>query len=145
MKVEHLLIDIGTILKMVRFIPSFKEYFVKNKYLTPSDQSEITKYALTANILSKQYLWDFCSILEHVIEINILIKQWREVTNDYANIENNIHNTPEKPYTHDIIGRIIQSDKHKELLQEMKKNGFFYNKMAIIPSNINNGNLHFFY
>lgn len=147
MKVESLLIDIETLLKMVRFVPSFRALFLKNKYLELSERQELTKYIENANILSKDHLWEFCCVLDHVIEINKAIKEWREIEENHKQIEIDIQNTPEKKYTHDIIGRIIQSSKYKELMKELGKNGFYYNGMTIISSNINNadGNLHFFY
>ena len=147
MKVESLLVDIETLLKMVRFVPSFHDLFVKNKYLETREQQEIVKYVENANILSKDYLWDFCCVLDHIIEINKIIQEWRNNNKNYEQIEKDIQKTPEKKFTYDIIGRIIQSNKHKELMRELEKNGFYYNGMAIISSSINNanGNLHFFY
>ncbi len=147
MKVESLLIDIETLLKMVRFVPSFHDLFVNIKYLELKEQQEIVKYVENANILSKELLWDFCCVLDHVIEINKVINEWRNGNENFKQLEADIKNTPEKKYTHDIIGKIIQSNKYKELMQELGKNGFYYNGMAIISSSINNanGNLHFFY
>ena len=57
--VEPLLIDIETILKMLRFLPSFREYFVKNKYLDKKYINDFHKYVDNGNILSKDiYLFN---------------------------------------------------------------------------------------
>ena len=157
MSVEHLLIDIETILKMVRFVPTFKNYFIQNKYLTEDDQLEITKYIENANILSKEHLWSFCCVLEHVIEINILIKQWRETTSDYSEVETNIKFKAEKEYTYDIVGRLIKTeisnDKYTKLIKELQSNKFYYNGLSTITTRLINKDtnamehcrLHFFF
>lgn len=157
MNVEHLLIDIETLLKMVRFLPSFKEYFVKNKYLTQDDLLEVTKYVENANILSKEHLWAFCSVLEHVIEINTLINQWRDTTLEYSKVEKDIRFKEEKEYTYDIVGRLIKTEisneKFGKLIKELKNNKFYYNGLSTITTRLinkdtnitENCRLHFFF
>jgi len=157
MTLEHLLIDIETLLKMVRFLPSFKEYFVKNKYLTQDDLLEVTKYVENANILSKEHLWAFCSVLEHVIEINILIKQWRGIILDYSKVESDIRLKLEKEYTYDIVGRLIKTEvsneKFGKLIKELQHNKFYYNGLSTITTRLinkdtntaENCRLHFFF
>lgn len=151
--VEPLLIDIETIIKMLRFLPSFREYFVKNKYLDKKYINDFHKYVDNGNILSKDILWEFCCVVEHIIEINILIKEWRNNTTDYSKIELQIQRTKEKEYSHDIVGSIIKTDTtsktYKKLIKEIQYNTFFYNKMSIMPSSVIDKDeiclLHFFY
>lgn len=151
--VESLLIDIETILKLVRFIPAFRSCFLKNKYLDSNYLKEVDKYVENANVLSKDKLWEFCSVLEHIVEINILIKEWRTNTPDFHIIEKDIFRTQEKIYSHDIIGQIIKTkvdlENYKKLTKELKENRFLYNGVSIMPcSTINKSEtclLHFFY
>lgn len=154
MEVERLLIDIGTILKMVRFVPSFKTLFITNKYLSDYDKVEIATYCNDANIASKNHLWAFCSILEHIKEINVIIKNWREQTPNCDKIEKYVINSEEKPYSYDIVGSIVKTDnaseKYKMLISEINRSNFYYNGVStIVSSRINNDNrpsmLHFFF
>jgi len=151
--VESLLIDIETILKLVRFIPTFRSCFIKNKYLDSNYLKELDKYVENANVLSKDTLWGFCCVLEHIIEINILIKEWRSNTPDFTIVEKDIFKTQEKIYSHDIIGQIIKTNNNSEnytkLTKELKENRFLYNGVSIMPSSTINKSeaclLHFFY
>jgi hypothetical protein len=143
---EPLLIDIETILKMIRFVESFKTEFLNNKYLTDVDHLHINRYIENANILSKEHLWGFCCVDQHIKEINIIITNWRKKTPDYAKIEIDVFKMVEKEFSHDIIGKIIKIDnknkKFKKLLKEIKNSRFYYNSLAILPSKvINNGEI----
>jgi hypothetical protein len=140
---EPLLIDIQTILKMVRFISSFRNIFIENKYLLDEDKKDIQEYTKNGTIDSKARLWEFCCIIEHIVEINTLINSWRQINSNFKEIEETIKKTPESEYRYDVIGKVIKSSKYKELIKEMRDNKFHYNGISIINSN--NNHLHFFY
>jgi hypothetical protein len=150
---EHLLIDIESILKMVRFEPSFFDLFSTNLYLSSEDKIELAKYKENANILSKEHMWSFCCVVEHIIEINKIIQKWRSTTTNYAKIELDISNIPEKEYSYDIIGRMIKTKnkniKFKKMMRELKDNNYHFNGLSTIISRaINKGEINrifFFY
>lgn len=153
MNLESLLIDIQTILNMLRFNSEFNNIFLKNPYVSNDIAFDIKQYSFDVNMDSKNRLWEFCSTAEHIVEINKSIEEWRKITPNFESIEEELYLTHEKPYSHDIVGKIVKtnnrSENSKALMAELINNKFYYNGMSIIVSqainNTNNSRLHFFY
>ena len=134
---EPLLIDIQTILKMCRFVPTFLEEFKKLDFI---DLKQLENYVETTSVVSKNELWGSLSILERLPEVNKIIKLWRNSHSNYQNIERVVKKMAEGPKA-DIVGRLIKSNKHKEVMKNIKD--FHYNGISVI--NKENERLYFFY
>jgi hypothetical protein len=138
-----LLIDIQTILKMIRFSKSFREGFMGISSLSNKNKDDLEQYIENIDVSSKSNIWEWCCIEDNIVNINEVIMNWRNTTNDHKEIENTIKVTPETKYGYDIIGKIIKSEKYSDLIKEIRENKFHYNGISVINSN--NTQLHFFY
>ncbi len=143
-----LIIDIQTILKMVKFNSSFSDMFKKLSFLNEHHIAIIDEYVRENSVLSKETLWGILSTIDHIPEINFIIGLWRRKTEDSEKVEAVIELEQESEYSHSIIGKLIEfdniADKYKKLTLEGKKQRFQYNGFKILP-NGQNSYLQLFY
>ncbi len=143
----ELLIDIQTILKLIRFNEDFKQLFRNLSFLSDYHKSLIDEYVSSSSIFSKEILWGLMSTEDYILEINYIINLWRDNTENYKEIEKNIEQTDESETGHVIVGKVVEfdnlQDKYKKLILEEKRQKFQYNGFKVLPTE--SGFLQLFY
>lgn len=133
-----LIIDIQTILKMVKFNPEFSLKFKKLSFFNEHHVVIIDEYINDSSILSKETLWGILSTIDNIPEINFIIGLWRRETENSEKVEAAIELEQEMELGHSIIGKIIEfdniSDKYKNLILESKRQRFQYNGFKLLPN-----------
>ncbi len=131
-----LIVDIQTILKLVRFNEHFRNLFKKLSFFN-GYQKIIDDYVDNSNPISKNTLWSVLSTVDHIPEVNYIIKMWRRDEPDSEKVEKHIESMVESSTGHSIVGKIIEfgeiQDKYKKLVLEGKKQNFQYNGFKILP------------
>lgn len=132
-------IDIQTILKLVKFNDHFRNLFKKLSFFNGHYQQIIDDYVSDTNAISKNMLWSALSTVDHIPEVNFIIKIWRRDEKDSERVEKEIEVMPESNSGHSIVGKVIEfgeiTDKYKKLVLEGKKQNFQYNGFKIMPYN----------
>lgn len=132
-------IDIQTILKLVKFNEHFRDLFKKLSFFPGHYQKVIDDYVTDTNVISKNMLWSALSTVDHIPEVNFIIKIWRRDEKDSEQVEKSIEVMTESNTGHSIVGKVIAfddiSDKYKKLILEGKKQNFQYNGFKIMPYN----------
>jgi hypothetical protein len=143
-----LIIDIQTILKMVKFNSSFAVMFKKASFFNEHHKAIIDEYIKDTSVLSKETLWGILSTIDHIPEINFIIGLWRRNTDDFEKVEAAIELERESEYGLSVIGKIIEfnniADKYRDLMLECKRQRFQFNGFKILP-NGQNSYLQLFY
>jgi hypothetical protein len=143
-----LLIDIQTIIKMVKMNESFQDYFKKLSFWNDEHKRLIDEYIITNNTFAKETIWGMLSTVDYIPEVNFIISLWRRENENYKELEEIIEFSKESKYGHSVIGKVIKfdniSDKYRKLIKEEKNQNFYYNGFKIIP-NGKNDYLQLFY
>jgi hypothetical protein len=132
-----LIVDIQTILKMLKFNDNFRNLFKKLSFLAGQFSEIIDDYVVNSDIISKNKLWSILSTVEYIPEVNYIIKIWRRDEEGSEKIEKDMEMMTESSTGHSIVGKVIQfgeiQDIYQALVLEERKQNFLYNGFKILP------------
>jgi hypothetical protein len=141
-----LLIDIQTLLKLVKFNDDFRNLFYALSFWTSEHKRLIENYVVNTDVLAKETIWKELSTSDFIPEINYIIKKWRELHVNYQDIEKQVELMKEGKKGHSLVGKVIKFDslyKYPEVVKYVKSQDMAYNGFKLLP--VKSGFLQMFF